>query len=95
MGGGGPLTGPCPGLQTIGRAELADVVHVLRDAEPGAIITDCLGVVQKCMAIQRGLFPTEAVLKEASADLLWEAWQLLRGAPGVDPRVVAQPSARG
>ena len=35
---------PCPGLQTIGRAELAAVAHVLLDAEPGVIVADCLGI---------------------------------------------------
>ena len=70
--------GPCPGLQTIGRAELAAVVHVLLDAEPGTIVTDCLGIKTKCVAILRGQVPMEAVLKGANADLWWEVWQVLR-----------------
>jgi hypothetical protein len=61
--------GPCPGRQTIGRAELASVVHVLLDTEPGAIITDCCGIMNTCMATQRGQSSKEAVLKGANADL--------------------------
>ena len=68
-GGWWSQAGPCPGLQTIGRAELAAVVHVLLDAEPGTIVTDCLPVKRKCVAILRGQVPMEAVLKGASADL--------------------------
>ena len=74
--------GPCPGLQTIGRAELAAVAHVLVDAEPGTIVTDCLGIKTKCVAILRGQVPMEAVLKGANADLWWEVWQALRKVPG-------------
>ncbi len=36
--------GPCPGLQTIGRAELAAIVQIINGADPGTILTDCLGI---------------------------------------------------
>ena len=58
------------------------MVHVLLDAEPGAIITDRLGIKKKCEAIQRGQVPKETVLKGANVDLWWEVWQVLRKVPG-------------
>ena len=55
---------------------------MLLDAEPGAIVADCLGIKKKHMAILRGQVPKEAVLKGANADLWWEVWRGLRSVPG-------------
>ena len=70
--------GPCPGLQTIGRAALAAVVHVLRDAEPGGIITDCLGVYRKCEAIRMAMITKERLLRGVNADLRVLVWEVLQ-----------------
>ena len=42
------VAGPCPGRQTIGRAELAALAHVLRGAPGEVVVTECLGVYRKC-----------------------------------------------
>jgi hypothetical protein len=55
---------------------------VLLEAEAGVVVTDCLWIMKKCLAIQRGLIPKETVLKGASADLWWEVWQVLSSRAG-------------
>ena len=74
--------GPCPGLQTIGRAELAAVSHVLCTASPGTIVTDCLSVYNKCMSIQGGHMSKEEVLRSRNADLWGLCWGHLRSEAG-------------
>ncbi len=58
------------------------MAHVLPDAEPGAIVTDCHGIKKRHVATQRGQVPKGTVLKGANADLWWQVWQVLRRAPG-------------
>ncbi len=57
------------------------MVRVLLDSEPDTIVADCLGIMKKCDAIQRGQGPNETVLKGANANLWWEVWQVLRRVP--------------
>ena len=71
-------SGPCPGRQTIGGAELAAVAHVLREADAGVVVTDCLGTKRKCQAIQAGRIPKEWVFRGVNADLWAEVWGILR-----------------
>ncbi len=66
-----------PGGQTIGRAGVVAVAHVVVKAEPGVAITDCLGILHRCIAIQKGLWPKELVLRQANADLWGVVWQAL------------------
>ncbi len=61
---------------------MAALAHVLLEAEPGVVVTDCLGIVKKRTAAQRGQVPKETVLKEAIADLWWVVWQVLSSRPG-------------
>ena len=61
--------GPRPGAQTIGRAELAAVCHVLCSATPGVIVTDCLSIQKKRRRIKAGLISLEELLKGANANL--------------------------
>ena len=70
--------GPCPGEQTIGRAELAAIVQILNGAEPGAILTDCEGVQRKCTGIQNGSISREELGKGTNADLWVKVWEPLR-----------------
>jgi ribonuclease HI len=74
--------GPCPGEQTIGRAELAAIVQILNGAEPGVILTDCEGVQRKCASIQCGSITREELGKGTNADLWARAWEPLRGPQG-------------
>ena len=74
--------GPCPGAQTIGRAELAAVCHVLCSATPGVIVTDCLGIRKKARRIMAGLISQEQLLKSTNADLWSLAWDPLRSGLG-------------
>ena len=69
---------PCPGEQTIGRAELAAIVQILNGAEPGAILTDCEGVQRKCTGIQNGSISREELGKGTNADLWVKVWEPLR-----------------
>ena len=70
--------GPCPGEQTIGRAELAAIVQILNGAEPGVILTDCEGVQRKCASIQCGSITREELGKGTNADLWARVWEPLR-----------------
>ena len=70
--------GPCPGLQTIGRAELAAVCHVICSASPGTIVTDCLSVYNKCIRIKAGDISKEELLRSRNADLWGRCWGPLR-----------------
>ncbi len=69
-------------MQAIGKAKLAAVAYVLLEAEPGVVVTDCLGIKKKCTPIQRVRVPKEAVLEGTGADLWWEVWQALSSQPG-------------
>ena len=72
------VAGPCPGWQTIARAALAGVVHVLRGAPGGWVVTDCLGVYRKCEAIRNGLCTKERLLRGTNADLWEPVWEALK-----------------
>jgi len=74
--------GPCPGAQTIGRAELAAVCHILVSAVPGVIFTDCRGVYTKCIRIIEGLITKQELLRGANADLWGRCWGPLRSQAG-------------
>ena len=74
--------GPCPGEQTIGRAELAAIVQILNGAEPGTILTDCEGVHRKCTGILNGTISREELGKGTNADLWAKVWEPLRSQPG-------------
>ena len=81
-GGWWSRAGPCPGLQTIGRAELVAVCHVLCSASPGTIVTDCLSVFRKCISIQGGHITKEQLLRSRNADLWGLCWAHLRSNEG-------------
>ena len=74
--------GPCPGLQTIGRAELAAIVQILNGAVPGIILTDCEGVQRKCVGIQDGSISREELGRGTNANLWAQVWEPLRSQPG-------------
>ena len=87
--------GPCPGRQTIGRAELAAVAHVLRGAPVGCIVTDCLGVFRKCEAIRDGWINREHLQKGTNADLWMLVWEALRADPSWTFEWVASHQSEG
>ena len=76
------IAGPCPGLQTIGRAELVAICHLLCSAPPGTIVTDCLSVFLKCISIQDGHITKEELLRSRKADLWGLCWPHLRSSEG-------------
>ena len=85
--------GPCPGLQTTGRAELAAIVQILNGAEPDTIITDCEGVQRRCVRIQDSSISREELGRCTNADL-WNLGSIVGAAPvsaWLDRRVAAQP----
>ena len=76
-------SGPCPGHhQTIGRAELVAICHVLCSAAPGTIVTDCFGVQQRCKAILDGRISKEELHRCTNADLWAQVWGPLRSGSG-------------
>ncbi len=81
-GAGWSKASPCPWRQTIARAELAAIVHVLKEGSVGTIVTDNSGIQKKCNAIQSGLINKHEVLRGANADLWCEVWQVLRADSG-------------
>jgi hypothetical protein len=69
---------------------LAAVSQVLHSGRPGTVVSDCRGIVLKCMAIQNGHITTEELGKGNNADL----WVPLGRLPAVEPGwgFVWQPS---
>ncbi len=60
---------PCPGRQTIGRADLAAVSQVLHSGTPGTMVSACRGIVLKRLAIQQVQLRQEELGKGTNADM--------------------------
>ena len=57
-------------------------MHILIEAEPGTIFTDCEGVQRKCTGIQNGSISREELSKGTNAELWAQAWKPLRSQRG-------------
>ena len=71
------------------------VVHVLRGAPVGCIVTDCLGVFRKCEAIRDGWINREHLQKGTNADLWMLVWEALRADPSWTFELVASHQSEG